>query len=396
MAHWTVTDVRTELRTVDVTRSIGESRMGIAVPFYLPMPEVGSVVTIDGNSVVAVLTLPSLAEYNNIQPDHPATVPGDYLVKIPGRGFWGFLKNTGSLVMGYALSACKMEIGREGIEFRMPSMKYFGTDISFSVNSASFTDPGSKASFSFNIGGILALELNSDSIYLSLHDRDLEAVLDSEKFRVTALANKKTGERVTLFNENFTNDDNSSSSGMKQINVASAIKAVYARAVDISARAGVTVKASEVSLNVDKVFKAHSRDITMDAGNAATIQAPDITLAATPGTEPAGHVMIANGQLSSIEMNSLGDVAVGIGPTGRLYLGGVGEFAANGLVLTRIITNISMALHIIATACGGFPPTSAANGANAPIALVDQDITNIANTLVWMADKVPMPNNIVL
>ena len=392
MAHWTVTDVRTELRTVDITRSIGESRMGIVVPFYLPMPEVGSVVTIDGNSVVAVLTLPSLAEYNNTQPDHPATVPGDYLVKIPGRGFWGFLKNTGSLVMGYALSACKMEIGREGIEFRMPSMKYFGTDISFSINSASSTDPNSKASFSFNIGGILALELNSDSIYLSLHDRDLEAVLDSEKFRVTALANKKTGERVALFNESFTSDDNSSSSGTKQINVASAIKAIYAKAVKITARAKLEVSAAELAMDVADIFKISSNTFTVDAGGEVTIQAPTLSLTTTAGSAPAGTVKIANGELSSITMSPTGGVA--IGTTTGVSLCGIGEFATNGVVMTRIITNVVAALQAVATACGGFPPTSGANAANAFIAQIYGDIVNIPNPMVKMTSAAAMPHQI--
>lgn len=395
MEPWTVSKVYTENRLVNVYRGAGESRTGISVPFYLPTPETGSLVTVSGKSVVAVLTLPSLKEYDSTRPDHPDTVPGDYLVKIPGRGFWGFLKNTGSLIMGYALSNCKMEIGREGVEFRMPAMRYFGTGASFSINSASSADPNSKASFSFTIDGILKLELNSDRACLNIRNGDFEAVLDSEKFRVTALSNRKTGEHVTLVNENFSNDDNSSSQGLKQISVASAIKAVYNQAVDISARAGVDVTALKLSVSTDEQIKMHSKSITMDAGNEATIQAPAVSITST-SSSGAGTIQFANGKLSSMKMDPLGNVAIGIGPTGKLALGGIGEFAANGLVLTRIVSNISIALHIIATACGGFPPTAGASGANAYIAKVDNDIASIANRFIWMADKTTLPNNIFL
>lgn len=377
-----VTAIRPDERLID-----------IPVPYYLPMPEIGSLVTIVDGAVVAVLTLPSQKEANDYLFDVPTAVPGDHIITVPDRGFIGFMKSMKSLLLGHALHSCFMEFGKDGVTLAAPTLNFLGTGVTCRLVTEDPFDAGSKVSLEFNMDHVVQASLSSDHLYLNVMDELFIADFGSKGVKASVMTNRATGERKELLDEAFAGEGGSSSANdTKNISMSGAVKATLSKTFTAVINDLVKISAKQLRMDVSESMRFHGNNATLSADKEVTIEGPTVNINATPGASPAGTVKISNGQMSSINMSAMGNV--GIGATGYIMLGGLGEFAANGVVTTKVIANLATAVQIIAAACGGFPPTSGANGANAPLALVWSDLGQIINPVIMMTSGSCMPSHL--
>lgn len=394
MGPWTVVESFSKNRLVTVSRPDATLR-DIAVPFYLPMPEKGSLVTVTDNVVVAVLSLPSLGDIGKYQWDVPQVTPGDYVTVIPDRGFLGFMKSLKSVIIGHALNSCMAEFSDNGLTLKVPALHILGTNMTISLKGEDPTDANSTTSIEVVLGQVLTFTLSTSSVYLSVMGGMLEFEMDSSKVISTVIINQATGERKTLLEEHFGAGEEKSSSalgGEKAFDFASAVKASFQKTLKATVSELIQIKSKKIQVDAAESAIIHGNISTISGDQEVTVEAPTVSITATPGAMPAGTVKISNGQLSSITMSPTG--GVGIGATTFIELGGTGEFATNGVVMTRVITNLATAVQTIAAACGGFPPTAGANGANAPLGLVYSDIPQIMNKCIQMTAAACMPNHL--
>jgi len=394
MGPWTVIESFARNRLVTVSRQDATLR-DIAVPFYLPMPEKGSLVTVADNAVAAVLSIPSLGEALKYHQDIPSVTPGDYITILPERGFIGFMKSMKSLIIGHALHSCVAEFSDTGLTLKVPVLNIMGTGTTVILKGEDPTNGNSFASLEVVLGRVVTLAMSPSRMYLSVMDGVLEFELDSSKVISTVLINPATGERKTLIEEYFGQKENSSSSasgGTKTFEFAAAVKASLQSTFTATINDLVKICTKKIRIDAAESATVHGNVTTISGDQEVTVEGPTLSLTATPGAAPAGTIKISNGQFSSITMSPTG--GVGIGATTFISLGGIGEFATNGVVMTRIITNLATAIQTIAAACGGFPPTAGANGANGPLALVYSDIPQIINKSIQMTAAACMPNHL--
>lgn len=392
MGPYTVTSVYSKNRLINAVR-FDEKLIDIPVPVYLPLPEIGSLVTITDNAVVAVLTLPSLEETSDQVYDVPFTEPGDYLTHVPGRGFIGFMKSAKSLILGKAMHSNTMRFTPDGITIQAPSINFLGTGITFQLKDEDPFDVNSTVSLDMVLGRLLKVSLSPDSAYLNLLDDMFEVELNTTRFKATLMSNRATGERVTLAEETFTGKGTSSSAeGGKDFVFSSAVSAKLQKTLKAVVNDAMELNAKQLKIDSATKMSLHGESAIVGADKEVVLNAPNITLNATPGAAPAGTIKIANGQFSSITLSPTG--GVGIGATSIIELGGTGEFATNGLNTMMLLTNVVAALQTIATACGGFPPTSGANAANIFISQAMGMLGQVINPVIQMTAGPCMPNQL--
>lgn len=392
MVPYTVTAVYSKNRIIEAQRPT-DKLIDVPVPFYLPLPEIGSLVTIVDGTVVAVLTLPSLKDSVEQIFDVPFTEPGDYLTHVPGRGFIGFMKSMKSLLIGKAVHSCFMEFTQDGVTFKAPSINFLGTGITFQLHDEDPFDANSSVSLDLVLDRLLKLSLAPDSVYLNLLDDTLEVELNTKRFKATLLSNRATGERVTLAEETFIGEGPSSSSnGSQDFTFSSAVVAKLQKTFKAAISDAMELSAKQISIDSASKLNIHGDSAILGADKEVVLNAPNITLNATPGAAPAGTVKISNGQFSSITLSPTG--GVGIGATSVIELGGTGEFATNGLNTMMLLTNVVAALQTIVTACGGFPPTSGANAANVFISQAMGMLSQVINPVIQMTAGPCMPNQL--
>ena len=370
--RWTVVagTVNTADRTVGAQdNQRGISRGGLVVPTYLPMPEPGSIVTVDedAGSIIAILSFPSQHEFDGEMCDFPQVQEGDYLNAIPGRGYIGLLKS-GVLALGHALGRCSMQMGKSGMEFVADRFHIRGTAIDAVLKAGSRTDDSGKPEFTLSMPGVIALELRDTGCTLSLMDDFLSAELNGRQLSIKL--REASGELVTLFEEHFTNDNNSSKLGKKIKTILSQLTLNLNQGAYVSAQDAVNVSAPNVEVLSQNFLQLRGANANITGDKSVGIKGSKIEITGMGSAGTATTVSINNGtDGASLVMNQNGDIALGASLLGgKIYLGGQGDCMASGTHTYLAIDRLCMTLFSMISTLSAFPPTSGVTSASLPLA----------------------------
>ncbi len=360
---WRVVSVNRVDETVGLeSADLGQCAANVRVPSYLPLPEPNSMVTSDGTTVIAVVRMPSYSDLQaQVELDSmPARGVGDTVIKYPNSGFVAWLKSQGELVLGRALQKCHLKFNKEGIEMFAKTLRYCGVNAHLFITSSDPEDPTSTPDIQLGIGEVLQLSAANDRVVLHLlSDMFMFELSKDDGLKISTMSNKGTGDRVTIFEEDFKTDNNSSQTGKKTRTFESELlfKAMKKVVVDC-AEAFYVQNASDLILDSAGAAALQSQACTSISGEKAVqVTSPDIALI-TKGSSNAGTIDMLNGTMSGMKFDNTGNV--GIGALKGIYLGGFGDNAVSADNLETWLGQLITCTSTIAQACGPFCPTSGA------------------------------------
>lgn len=365
MSTWRVAEVSFN-GTVTIEKD-GARAIDVKVPDYLPMPEKGSIVTSDGEAVIAVLYMPSLDPKSGWDKDMPYRAPGDTVIRYPNSGFLAWLRQEGKLIIGRALTSCFLKFDSAGAELKANSFRYEGNDIRVIFTGADINTPGSKPGLDVSLGNALSLAVNQDGVQLKLHNGAFIFSLTDKGLDISTVCDPASGSMVTLFHEDLTSENNSSSAGKKILDFASELTLKLAKKVALECSDVFDLSATDINLQSSGAAALGSDSgTTISGGKQVDITAPTVQITSIPSSG-GGEIDIANGTVSGIKMTKAGSVGIG---GSQLFLGGAGDYAVSALLLETLLTNLTTAVMTVASACSTFPPTGGAGAANAPLGAI--------------------------
>jgi len=354
--YWVVRKANTKARTVALSGTGNPD--GVIVPFYLPMPGVGSEVVWDRdtNSVISVISLGSRGYSDGSIYDMPADEAGSYSLRIPGRGFIGLYKGLKAMIGATLESYLSFDGRKKSITATAREFNVDGPKFKFKLTAPD--DPVALPGIELAMSDSVSLLINPGQSLLKLSLFGMfDAVISDERVTVTAL-NKFTGGKVKLVDENFRDGNASDKANVKLYSLAAKLVADF-RDAEIQFNK-LDLAASDISLVSSSGALLSGTDTVISGGKKVSVNAPNVQIDLGENTGPGGF-QVNNGLVSHFRMDSAGMVKM-FG--NMVQIGGVDDYVANALPTYMTLQYILLYLINLNTALQAIPFTTAFASAN--------------------------------
>lgn len=356
---------------------------GVIVPWYIPLPDVGSEVVLDQKTgvVSAVVNLKSMAYSESAFSDMPQEQPGSFSVRMPGRGFISLLKGLKAM-FGTGLSnyiyfdGIKNSVGVRSNLFSLNAPK-----LSISVSAPD--DPMAQPEINLAMGDRVSAVLSPGSALFRINLLGiLVATVSDEKVLVT-VQNPRTGRVVKLVDENFGEEGASSEKDKDKLYDLAA--GLIARLNDVTVSSGrFELGASDMELTSATGLLLSGQELVLSAGKKINLTAQNVKIDLGENLKPGGF-QINNGTAAHFRMKNSGMITM----YGKLLqIGGVDEVVANGYNTHLILSMLLGYMTTMNTALGAVPQTAAASAAGSTIlSNVQMMLKDIPNKNIQIGHK---------